>query len=342
MSMPARLLIMATARVAAISQSRIEFRVREDSMNRRQFLSLSTSAFAAGLGAKNLSAYGDYAAALNVQAPAQPATPPATRFEELRRGVGMFIGQGGTIGYLINADGAVAVDSQFMNTAEICAAGLKSRAPKGIAMLLNTHHHGDHTGGNRAYGVSKIVAHENCLKSHRAVTEKNAAEQAYATTTFKDTWSEKFGNETIEARYFGPGHTGGDAVIHFQQANVMHMGDLLFNRAHPNIDRAQGASIANWITILETVAKRGSTDTIFIAGHAKDNAVKNSRADVMHFRNYLTAILEAARGAVKAGQSKEELQKMPALKGFEDNISPNARLTLAFVLGIAYDEVTAK
>lgn len=252
----------------------------------------------------------------------------------------MFIGQGGTIGYLVNADGAVAVDSQFMNTATICAAGLKERAPKGIAMLLNTHHHGDHTGGNKAYGVSKIVAHENCLKSHRATTEKNPHEQAYATATFTDVWTEKFGNETIEMRYFGPGHTGGDAVIHFQQANVMHMGDLLFNRAHPNIDRAQGANVANWIKVLDAVAARASNDTIFIAGHAKDNAVRNTKAEITHFRNYLTAALEHARAGVKAGQSKEEVQKLPALKGFEDNVSPSARLTMAFVLGICYDEVT--
>ena len=305
-------------------------------MNRRQFL---LSAVAVGVG-QNIHASAFGATAFGRQAPAQPAAPPVTRFEELRRGVGMFIGQGGTIGYLINGDGAVGVDSQFMNTAEICVAGLKQRAPKGVAMLINTHHHGDHTGGNKAYGVSKIVAHENCLKSHRATTEKNADQQAYASTTFKDAWTEKFGDETIEARYFGPGHTGGDAVIHFQQANVMHMGDLLFNRAHPNIDRAQGARIDNWITILDTVNKRASNDTIFIAGHAKDNAVRNGRAEVTHFRNYLTAVLEHARAGVKAGQSKEEVQKLAALKGFEDNVSPNARLTLAFVLGIAYDEVT--
>jgi glyoxylase-like metal-dependent hydrolase (beta-lactamase superfamily II) len=299
-------------------------------MNRRQFI--LSSAGVAGLSLLGREGW--------AQQPAAPAAPPVTRFEDLRRGVGMFIGQGGTIGYLINADGAVGVDSQFMNTAEICVAGLKQKAPKGIAMLINTHHHGDHTGGNKAYGVSKIVAHENCLKSHKATTEKTIDQQAYASTTFKDTWSEKFGNETIEARYFGPGHTGGDAVIHFQQANVMHMGDLLFNRAHPNIDRAQGARIDNWITILETVSKRAGNDTIFIAGHAKDNAVRNTRAEVLHFRNYLTAVLDHVRAGVKAGQSKEEIQKLPALKGFEDNVSPNARLTMAFVLGIAYDEIT--
>ena len=271
-------------------------------MNRRQFI-LSSTTFALGVGFRpNVSGYGGFAG-LASQAPAQPAAPPVTRFEELRRGVGMFIGQGGTIGYLVNGDGAIAVDSQFMNTADICAAGLKQRAPKGIAMLLNTHHHGDHTGGNKAYGVSKIVAHDNCLKSHQTVTEeaKTVAEQAYATTTFTDVWTEKFGDETIEMRYFGPGHTGGDAVIHFQQANVMHMGDLLFNRAHPNIDRAQGARIDNWIAMLDTVAKRASNDTIFIAGHAKDNSVRNTRAELMHFRNYLTAVLDHVRAGVQGG-----------------------------------------
>ena len=129
-------------------------------------------------------------------------------------------------------------------------------------------------------------------------------------------------------------------MYHFERANVVHMGDLLFNRAHPNIDRAQGARIDNWITVLETVAKRANNDTIIIAGHAKDNVVKNGRAELMHFRNYLTAVLDHARAGVKRGQSKEEVQKLDVLKGFEDNASPNARLTLAFVLGLAYDEVT--
>jgi len=70
-----------------------------------------------------------------------------------------------------------------MNTAEICVAGLKQRAPKGIAMLLNTHRHGDHTGGNKAYGVSKIVAHANCLKSHKAATSVPATPVAMRSTT---------------------------------------------------------------------------------------------------------------------------------------------------------------
>ena len=152
----------------------------------------------------------------------------------------------------MNGDGAVAVDSQYMPNAEICVAGLKQRAPKGIAMLINTHHHGDHTGGNMAFkgSVQKIVAHEACAAWHRKTAEQagTLAQQAFADTTFAETWKTTFGDETIHARYYGAGHTSGDAVITFEKANVVHMGDLLFNRAHPNIDRPAGRELANWIT----------------------------------------------------------------------------------------------
>jgi len=305
-------------------------------MNRREFVATSTAA-AAGLALGRLP--------LAAQAPAAQA-PPVTTFNEIRRGVGYFTGQGGTIGYLVNADGAVAVDSQFMNTAELCVAGLKPRAPKGIAMLLNTHHHGDHTGGNMAFKplVRRIVAHANCAKWQRTVAEQagTLAQQAIADVTYTDTWTESFGNERIEMRYYGPGHTSGDSVVTFQQANVIHLGDLMFNHAHPNIDRAAGARIDNWIVLLERVAKIASADTVFIAGHAMNQTPRMDRAGVLAFRDYLTALLEAGRRAVATGQSKEELQKLPALKGFEDYVGPNPRINLPFVLGLAFDEASEK
>ncbi len=303
-------------------------------VTRRNFLATSASALALGLTARPVFA--------------QPAAapPPETKFVDLRRGTGLFIGTGGTIGYLVNGAGAVAIDSQFANTAALAVAGLKTRAPKGIEMLLNTHHHGDHTGGNLVFrgAVKRIVAHANCLEWHKktAAAASSEAQTSFADTTFTDSWKADFGGEVIQARYYGAGHTSGDAVYHFEKANVVHMGDLLFNRAHPNIDRAAGASTGNWITVLEKVDKAHAADTIFIAGHAKDNAVQCTRADVRRFRDYLSACMDTARKAIAAGQSKEELQKQTTLKGFEDNVSPNARLTLAFVLGLCYDELTEK
>jgi cyclase len=306
-------------------------------MHRRRFV-LSTTAAAAGAALARMPAW--------AQAPATPAAPPVTTFTELRRGVGVFTASGGSIGYLVNGDGAVAVDSQYMNTVEFCIAGLKQRAPKGIAMLFNTHHHADHTGGNLAFksSVQKIIAHEACAAWHRRTAEQagTLAQQAIADTTFTETWTTAFGDETIQARYYGAGHTSGDAVITFEKANVVHMGDLLFNRAHPNIDRPAGANLANWIRVLEQASDAASNDTIFIAGHAKEMSVKTAKADVAHFRDYLTAVLDYTRKSRQAGQSKEELQKTATLPGFEDNIQLNARLTLGFVLGVAYDELNER
>ncbi|MCC6244071.1 MAG: MBL fold metallo-hydrolase [Gemmatimonadaceae bacterium] len=305
-------------------------------MNRRAFLWSSSSATAA-LTAAPLTPF------LRRFAQAQP---PAVTFAELRRGVGMITGSGGTIGYLINRDGAVAIDSQYANTAPVCIAGLKERSPKGVSLLVNTHHHGDHTGGNAAFRpmVSKIVQQVNCATWHKRVAEQSnsVAAQAFADVTFTDVWTSDFGDERLEARYYGPGHTGGDCVVTMQRANVMHLGDLYFNRAHPNIDRAAGAQIANWIVALEKITASANADTLFIAGHAKAGAASTSRADVLHFRDYLSAVLSHAQRGVQAGQSRADVQALPSLAGFDDFALLNARLSLAFVLGIAFDEVSER
>jgi cyclase len=147
-----------------------------------------------------------------------------------------------------------------------------------------------------------------------------------------------FGDETITTRHYGPGHTGGDIVIVFEKANVAHMGDLMFNRAHPVIDRANGASIANWIVTLGKVAGDLPADTIYIFGHAGTGLpVTGSRADLQHHAGYLTALLEYVRAQVKAGKTREDVLALrDVIKGFED-YGP----LIARPLPAAYDEVTA-
>jgi cyclase len=319
------------------------------SITRRQFVSASSLSVAAvGLARVPLIGRMQTGQAPTGQAPQAPAAqaPPVTKFEEIRRGVGMFTGMGGTIGYLLAADGAIAVDSQFMPTAEICVAGLKQKAPKGIELLINTHHHADHTSGNPAFKavVKRILAHENCVAWQRKVAEqaKTPAPQAYADATFKDTWQVDFGGEAVHVRYFGPGHTSGDAVIFFEKANVIHGGDLLFRRVHPRVDGPAGASIVNWIIILEKMASAHNNDTAFIFGHGKDGVVLGKNADVTYFRDYLSASLDLARQGMKAGQSKEEIAKATSMKGFEDVGQASPRLTLGGVLEAAYDELSKR
>jgi len=304
---------------------------------RRQFI-YSSSVAAAGSALFRLPA--------GAQTPAQPPPPTVTKFEDLRRNVGIFSGRGGTIGWLATPDGAVAVDAQFPDTAKACVEGLQQKSPKGIQLLINTHYHGDHTGGNIAFRpvVKSIVQQERCAKLHKEFTTKNntVENQAYADATFGESWSATHGDEKVWGYYYGPGHTGGDAVIVFEKANIVHMGDLMFNRLHPRIDRPGGASIKNWINILERVAKK-HRDATFIFGHAKPGlAVTGPASELLHLRDYFTAAMDYTQKGIKAGQSQEQITGAETLPKFEDHASSGQILTLKGVLTSAYEELTSK
>ncbi len=303
-------------------------------MNRRQFLVSSASGFAAA----SLSRWPAWAQ--------QPGAPPVTAFNEMRRGVGYFTGQGGTIGYLIGADGAIAVDSQFPATAGPCVEGLKQKTAKGIELLINTHHHGDHTSGNPVFKpvVKHIVCQEKCLEWHRktAAAAANPAPQAYADITFGESWSVTLGDEKVWAFYNGAAHTSGDAIVVFEKANVIHMGDLMFNRLHPRLDVGAGGSARNWIKVLDKVA-RGHRDGTFIFGHAKAGMpVTGSVKELEYFKDYLSRVVDIVEKAITAKQSKEELVKTTEIPGFPDHASSGQVLTVAGILGSVYDEIAAR
>ena len=267
-----------------------------------------------------------------------------TSFEDLRRGVGIFNGQGGTIGWLVNADGILIIDSQNAAAAAACIDGIRERSSNAIDILLNTHHHGDHVAGNGTFRpvVGTIVAHENSAAWQRRTAEEagNEDSQAYPDETFTDEWRTTIGDETVVARYHGAGHTSGDCVVTFEQANVVHMGDLMFNRLHPFVDRPSGARIASWIEVLERVSAAHSADTIYIFGHGTPGAgVTGDQSELAHLRDYFTAALELTRREMQAGRSREEITGTEALPGFEDHVSPFALLSLEGVLGVAYDEL---
>jgi cyclase len=306
-------------------------------LTRREFIYSSTYAVA---GAAIVQA------SVGAQTPPQPTPAAVTKFEDLRRNVGIFTGRGGTIGWLATPDGVIAVDAQFPDTAKACVEGLQQRSPKGIQLLINTHYHGDHTAGNVAFrpAVKTIVQQERCAKLHKDATTKNntAENQAFADITFGESWSTTIGDEKVWAYYFGPGHTGGDALIFFERANVLHMGDLMFNRLHPRVDRPGGASIKNWMRILENGAKKHK-DATFIFGHAKQGLpVTGSAQDLLHLRDYLNAALEHVQKGIKAGQSQDQIVGIETLPKFEDHASSGQILTLKNTLTAAYEEVASK
>lgn len=303
--------------------------------NRREFLQTSSVALAVG-------AFGRLPAFAQ-----QPAAPVATSFVDVRRNVGIFNGRGGTIGWLINPNGVLIVDSQFPDTAKTCLEGLKQKSSRPIDALVNTHHHGDHTGGNAVFkpAVKMIVAHQNVpdLQKKQAAAQNPPLEQAFPDKTFATTWKLDLGDETISAKHYGPGHTGGDIVVTFEKANVVHMGDLMFHTRHPRVDRPAGASIKNWSDSLSKVTGEHTDDTIYIAGHSKEGLpVQVKKADLLAFRDYFTAVLDHVQKGISAGKSKDEITKLAALPKFESYAENPPVLTLSGVLTVAYEELTSK
>lgn len=300
-------------------------------LDRRQFIALSTSGIAG----------------MSLARVAAQATPPPlkTAFAEVRRNVGYFTGRGGTIGWLINKDAVIAVDTQYPDSAKVCVDGLKQKAARGFDIVINTHHHIDHTGGNPVFrpDARKLVAQKGVPGLQRMVASQtpNAAEPVVADETFDAEWKSRAGDEQLVARYYGAAHTGADAYVQFVHANVVHMGDLIWIERHPRVDRPAGASIQNWLKVVERIAKEMPADTIFIAGHAKDGMPPTTnRAFLLRQRDYFDAVLTTTRTGIKAGQSKDAIKATAVLPGFE-SFQSSPGLSLSDVLGVAYDELTA-
>jgi glyoxylase-like metal-dependent hydrolase (beta-lactamase superfamily II) len=272
----------------------------------------------------------------------QGAPPASPVFTPIRRNVGYFTMRGGTIGYLVDPGGVAVVDTQFMDSAQVFLAGLQERSKnRGVDRLLNTHHHGDHVSGNMAFkGVAKrVVAHATAAEHMKSPPGRqgSTAEQLYPDATFTDVWREQIGGEWIRAKHYGRAHTGGDAVITFERANVAHMGDLMFNRRHPVVDRPAGASLRNWAMVLEKAAGDHDNGTTYIFGHAGgQHPVVGPRAELLLFRDYLTGLLEFVQGQIKAGRSQAEITAIrEPLPKFPDHGPLNAS-----ILGNAYGELT--
>jgi glyoxylase-like metal-dependent hydrolase (beta-lactamase superfamily II) len=265
------------------------------------------------------------------------------KIKMLRNDVGVFTERGGTIAFLLSKKGIVVVDSQFPEQSQHLIDELKKQSDKPFELLINTHHHGDHTAGNISFKgvVNHVLAHENSLKNQKnvAVAQKTEDKQLYPDQTFGETWCHKTGKENICLHYHGTGHTDGDAIIHFEHANIVHMGDLMFNRRHPFVDRSAGASVKNWISVLDQTTKQFSSDTIYVFGHAADGyEVTGTKDDLNAFGEYLGKMLNFVDGEIKAGKTKDEVLKTTELP-FETQWKGDG---LQRPLQAAYEELTAK
>jgi glyoxylase-like metal-dependent hydrolase (beta-lactamase superfamily II) len=279
----------------------------------------------------------------------EPSLPPKvipTEFVNLRRNVGLFSGKGGTIGWLSSPAGLLAVDTQFPEAAELFLAGLPGRDKRRLSATLNTHHHADHTSGNPVFKpVSEMIVAQRKVPFYQLRwAERNHAlgKQVFADTLFEKDWKTEIGDEVVSARFLGAAHTGADSIVLFEKANVVHMGDLVFNRLYPVIDRVGGGSVVNWVKVLETAIKDYPADAIYIFGHGNPKfGVSGTRNDLALMRDYLTALLAYVEKRIAEGVKREDLVKLDNLPGFPDlHLPPGKANRLPLNLGLAYDELT--
>ena len=232
----------------------------------------------------------------------------------------MLQGSGGNIGVSVGDDGIVIVDDEFAPLAPKIRAALATITNKPIRFILNTHYHGDHTGGNTEFSKDgPIIAHENVRKRLQSGTTAlgrttpPAPKEALPVITFNDSATVHLNGEDVRAMHMPHGHTDGDAVIWFTQSNVVHMGDDFFNGTFPFVDIDNGGSVRGMATSVESVVAQIGDDTKVIAGHGP----LGDRASLRAFGEMLRGSLAAVDSAMTAGKTLDQIKSEKVLAPWE-------------------------
>jgi cyclase len=233
----------------------------------------------------------------------------------------MLEGEGGNIAASVGEDGIVIVDDQFAPLADKIQAALKNLkiTDKPVRFVINTHYHGDHTGGNEPFANtgSTVIAQDNVRKRMETggvagnggslkMENKPAAKAALPVITFDHDVTVHLNGEDIRALHFPAGHTDGDAVIFFPKNNVVHMGDDFVRYGFPFIDVASGGSVQGMIAAMEKVSAELPPDVKVIPGHGAPSNLDDVRAFVKMLKETSAAVQKAIDEHKTVEQMKQE------------------------------------
>ena len=214
--------------------------------------------------------------------------------------ISMLIGSGGNIGVSIGDDGLLIIDDQYAPLAGKIRAALLQLGSDTPDFLLNTHYHGDHTGGNADFGVASIIiAHENV---RGRLVAGDSPSSALPIITFDDDVTVHFNGENITLIHMPRGHTDTDSVVMFEDSNVIHMGDHFFNGGFPFVDLTSGGTVQGYLSNLEKALSWIDDETAVIPGHG----LLGSKADLLAFYNVVKDTSTAIRVMKSQGVSAEE------------------------------------
>jgi cyclase len=289
-----------------------------------------------------------FAAALLTTAAAAPLyaqqdfSKVEVKAENLAPGVSVLFGAGGNIGVSHGEDGTVLIDDQYAPLTPKIQAAVAGLGASPVKFLVNTHWHGDHSGGNENFGKAGavIMAHDN-VRVRMASDQKTpfgevkaSPKVALPVITYAEGLKLHLNGEEVRVISVPPAHTDGDSIVHWTKSNVIHMGDLFFHKmSFPFVDRSSGGDVRGVIAAADKVLAIADDNTKIIPGHG---AVA-SKADLVAYRDMLVVIVGKIEAAVKAGKSLKEVKAMKPADGF--GVNPNGFIKPDMFVEMVYDSL---
>ena len=235
----------------------------------------------------------------------QTQAPPKLTTSKVKDDLYMIEGDGGNVAVYVTNEGVILVDDKYDQDHDGIVTQVKSVTDQPVKYILSTHYHADHSGGNAKFlSSAEIISTANARANIVNKVQSNAPpNMAAARVTFTDETAVFLGGKEVRARYFGRGHTNGDAIIYFPALHTIHTGDMMAGST-PLIDYPGGGSVVEWTKTLDAAMKL-DFDTV-IPGHG---AVTN-KAGLLNYRNNVEKLRTRATGLIREGKSQDDVAKV--------------------------------